>query len=205
MLGLREDAPGNGRIHGMIRRLRQYRCPPIRPQKSRGADGTQTPVCRPRRIPAHAIQFVLDLAYFLLCGVLGAVFLYGCNYGILRWYLIVGGCIGFLAYSRSIGRFVLAVSMLILAAARAFFCAGYRAVLYHPLRLCDRGLCALAARMKKTVSRIGRNIKEKQNLRRAGRRVPCQTETADALPHQKEQKKRSGSKWQRKRNSQRKK
>ena len=205
VLGLCEDVSGKGRFHGILVRLRQYRCPPIRQRLCKEADSQKLPDDKPRRIPAHMMQFVLDIFYFLLCGVLGAVFLYGCNYGILRWYLMVGGCIGFLAYSRSVSRMVMAVGMLIPAAARAFLCAVYRVVLYPPLRLCDRGLCALAAIMKKTAGRIGRQIREKQKRRRAGRRVPCSTEPTEAQPQRTKQQKRSGSKWQKKRNNQRKK
>ena len=141
-LGLCEDTGlHGGRIHVLLLRLRQYRCRPIRCPKSDARCETLRNTGRnQRRMPARVLQCLLDILYFLICGILGAIFLYWRNYGILRWYLILGGCMGFLAYRCSIGRVVLPMFRLAMALLRAAGCLIYNLILYVPLRI---GYCVL--------------------------------------------------------------
>lgn len=134
-LGLRED-PGSdgGKLRPWLLRLRQYRCRALGDGTLPLSDAGQTAPRKPRkRIPAQILQALLDLLYFLICGVLGSIFLYWQNDGILRWYLLLCGGIGFFAYSRSIGAVVMPVFLLCMAILRAGICMLYNKLLYLPL------------------------------------------------------------------------
>ena len=99
-LGVREESPADGgRLRKWILWLRQYRCRAL-PRRKQAVDGDEDGRNKRshHRLPARVVQAMLDILYFLLCGVLGAVFLYWRNSGILRWYLILGGAIGFFIY-----------------------------------------------------------------------------------------------------------
>ena len=117
-LGLRQSAVGE---RSLTARLRRVRCRPIK-SKAAVTDTDDGETCGSRRrkgIPAQAIQFLLDILYFLLCGILGAVFLYWRSSGILRWYPVLGGLLGFWAYSRSVGVLMMRLTALAAACATA--------------------------------------------------------------------------------------
>ncbi len=184
MTGVREDpGSGCGRLQPWLLRLRQYRCRALFVRGQTLSDGQETASRKPRRIPAQVLQVMLDLLYFLICGVLGAVFLYWRNDGIMRWYLVLCGGIGFWGYSRSIGRVVLPVFMLCTAALRAGLCALYNGILYPPLHLACRILtvlgtqCVTACRValqriqsRRCRKRIRRILWELPRTRKKGRR-----------------------------------
>ena len=131
-----EDAAALGpRMYAALRRLRQFRLRSLRDGGCCDSGDTceETAVTK-RRIPARVGLLLLDLLYFLVCGVLGAVFLYWCNYGILRWYLVICGGIGFYAYNRTVGAAVIRFGMLAAAVLRAVLCTVWNHTLYYPMR-----------------------------------------------------------------------
>lgn len=50
---------------------------------------------------------IWDVLYFILITPVCAIFMYGVNNGIIRWYIILGAMLGFTAFRLSIGRLVL--------------------------------------------------------------------------------------------------
>ncbi|MBE6657065.1 MAG: hypothetical protein E7604_01335 [Ruminococcaceae bacterium] len=186
MLGVCEDGmhPDN-RMGKWMLRLRQCRCRSVRNGQTKAADRHDTGRSS-HPVPAQVMQCILDLLYFLVCGVLGAVFLYWRNDGILRWYLVLAGSIGFFAYSRTVGVLVMRTMALVLALVHAALCTLWNLTLYYLLRL---GYLAGAA----LIHRIAGGIR--QLAARFHRKNKTQTE----------QQKRNRTLWQRNRNSQRKK
>lgn len=183
-LGLRED-PGSdgGRLRPWLLRLRCCRCRPFPGRRSQAADRTATAsAVRRRTAAAQILQAMLDILYFLVCGILGAVFLYWCNFGILRWYLILCGGIGFFAYSRSIGAVVLPICLLCMAALRAGICTLYNGILYLPLCWIIRLLTALGRQAKRMTNSIYQKIQYKRCRRRV-RRILCTEKPAKTKKH----------------------
>ncbi len=173
-LGVREDSCSDGgRLRKWILVLRQYRCRML-PRRSPAVGDIRKR--RPHhRLPARVVQAMLDILYFLICGVLGAVFLYWRNSGILRWYLILGGVIGFNAYSRSLGRWMLPLFQLGISVIRAGICALYNGILYYPVYMMDRILTGFGGLCKKTGSAVVQNI-QRRRCRRRIRRILCTEE-----------------------------
>ena len=176
-LGVREESPAEGgRLRKWILALRQYRCRVLpRRKQAVGGDEDGRNKRSHRRLPARVVQAMLDILYFLLCGVLGAVFLYWQNSGILRWYLILGGAIGFFAYSRSLGRWMLPLFQLGISVIRAGMCALYNGILYYPVYMIDRILIELGGLCKKAGTAVVRTI-QRRRCRRRIRKILCTEE-----------------------------
>ena len=173
-LGVREESPAEGgRLRKWILALRQYRC---RTLPGRSPSVGDIPKQRSHhRLPARVVQAMLDILYFLLCGVLGAVFLYWQNSGILRWYLILGGAMGFFAYSRSLGRWMLPLFQLGISVIRAGMCALYNGILYYPVYMIDRVLYGMGLLCKKAGNAVVRTI-QRRRCRRRIRKILCTEE-----------------------------
>ena len=175
MLTVRTAEHG-GRLRKWILALRQYRCRvlPRRKQAVGGGEDGRNKRSH-HRLPARVVQAMLDILYFLLCGVLGAVFLYWQNSGILRWYLILGGAIGFFAYSRSLGRWMLPLFQLGISVIRAGMCALYNGILYYPVYMIDRILIELGGLCKKAGNAVVRTV-QRRRCRRRIRKILCTEE-----------------------------
>ena len=176
-LGVREDACSDGgRLRKWILALRQYRCRVLpRRKQAVGGDEDGRNKRSHHRLPARVVQAMLDILYFLLCGVLGAVFLYWQNSGILRWYLILGGAIGFFVYSRSLGRWMLPLFQLGISVIRAGMCALYNGILYYPVYMIDRVLYGMGLLCKKAGNAVVRTI-QRRRCRRRIRKILCTEE-----------------------------
>lgn len=176
-LGVREESPAEGgRLRKWILWLRQYRCRALpRRKQAVGGDEDGRNKRSHHRLPARVVQAMLDILYFLLCGVLGAVFLYWQNSGILRWYLILGGAIGFFAYSRSLGRWMLPLFQLGISVIRAGMCALYNGILYYPVYMIDRVLYGMGLLCKKAGNAVVRTI-QRRRCRRRIRKILCTEE-----------------------------
>ena len=184
-LGVREDAGSDGgRLRKWILHLRQYRCRAL-PWRRLAVGGGENETGNQRhRIPARVVQAMLDILYFLICGVSGAVFLYWRNSGILRWYLILCGVLGFLAYSRSIGRFLLPVFLLCTALIRAGMCAWYNGILYYPLYVVYRILTVFGTWCRRIDRAVWQKI-QTGRCRRRVRRILCAREPDKDSPKKK--------------------
>ena len=176
-LGVREESSAEGgRLRKWILALRQYRCRVLpRRKQAVGGDEDGRNKRSHHRLPARVVQAMLDILYFLLCGVLGAVFLYWQNSGILRWYLILGGAIGFFAYSRSLGRWMLPLFQLGISVIRAGMCALYNGILYYPVYMIDRVLYGMGLLCKKAGNAVVRTI-QRRRCRRRIRKILCTEE-----------------------------
>ena len=103
-------------------------------------------------------RFLADIFYFLVCGVIGAVFLYRANDGILRWYLIVAGILGVYGYRLTLGVPLNAVRRWILSAVRTLAGLLWRTLLFSPLRCLGRigkriGACVCSC-IRRTVAHL---------------------------------------------------
>ncbi|MBR5871870.1 MAG: spore cortex biosynthesis protein YabQ [Clostridia bacterium] len=172
--GLRRGTVGE---NGLTARLCRIRCRPVRDTVTAAA-----PMRRGICVSERVMQFLLDIFYFLLCGILGAVFLYWRNSGILRWYLILCGGLGFWAYTRTVGVLVMRLTAFVFACVHALLCTAFNRIVYYPLHIGDRACAALAARMRRLRIRVP---KQKTNGTKKRRRI--------------------GALWQSRKNSQRKK
>ncbi|MBQ7982304.1 MAG: spore cortex biosynthesis protein YabQ [Clostridia bacterium] len=173
-----DTPPDDSKRRHLTARLRALRCRRVTDGRAGTSGGTPR-----RRVPGFVLQLLLDLLYFLLCGVLGAVFLYWRNDGILRWYLVLAGILGFSAYHATAGVLVMRLCGLVLALLYAARVVLWNTVLYPPLRMGYRLLVWLGRRFRAAGKRIGQRLWHK-----AGKTT----------------KKRKGILWQRKKSSRKK-
>ena len=169
---MENGSPDSGE-NTLTARLRRCRCRSVRGVTAAEGEQTRPPACR--RLSAQVSQFMLDMLFFLVCGVSGAVFLYWRNSGILRWYLILGGAIGFFAYSRSLGRWMLPLFQLGISVIRAGMCALYNGILYYPVYMIDRVLYGMGLLCKKAGNAVVRTI-QRRRCRRRIRKILCTEE-----------------------------
>jgi hypothetical protein len=174
-MGLRCVDGADGKL---ISRLRQ-----CRRRSVRGKPALEQPhdAGHVHRIPTAVLQCILDILYFFICGILGAVFLYWRNEGIFRWYLMLCGVLGYWAYRHTAGVVVMRGAAFILSCTRALLCTLFNYTLYYPLRWGWLALTAIAVRCRKLGIRF------------------CRRKTKET-----KQRKRIGALWQNNRNSQRK-
>ncbi|MBQ7299582.1 MAG: spore cortex biosynthesis protein YabQ [Clostridia bacterium] len=144
-------------------------------------DGERVP-CRIRA----AAMLLGDVFFMLACGVLGAVFLYRYNCGILRWYLVLGWIVGYAAYRSSAGRLV----------RRGL--SALRAWMHAVIRLLHRYLLS-------PVLRIGAHLIDRYRRYLAARRTQRNERRAAGQADKGQPTKRTGVLWQRKKSSRRKK
>ena len=52
------------------------------------------------------LQFVLDMLFFVLISPLCAIFMYGINLGIIRWYIVICVLLGYAMFEFSIGKLI---------------------------------------------------------------------------------------------------
>ncbi|MBP3919083.1 MAG: spore cortex biosynthesis protein YabQ [Clostridia bacterium] len=88
-----------------------------------------------KHLPLQAVQFLLDILFFILCGALFSVFVYHRNAGELRWYVIAASLLGFFAWYETAGRAVMRFTALILAVLRAVVLILFNYILYYPCRI----------------------------------------------------------------------
>lgn len=67
-----------------------------------------------------------DILFFVICGILASIFVYRYCSGIIRFYVLIGYVLGFVAYYNSIGRFVIYLSdilvFFIVSVSKRVFC-----------------------------------------------------------------------------------
>ncbi|MBO5649347.1 MAG: spore cortex biosynthesis protein YabQ [Clostridia bacterium] len=134
---------GIGFPHGAIRKLSAVRLRILPPADA--ADGARRIGAR----AAHIVEFFADVLYFLICGCIGAIFLYRFCNGAVRWYAVVCALIGAALYRRLLRGCVLCVTALPILLLRAGAVTICNTVLCPPLRLLMRAVRGIGRILRK--------------------------------------------------------
>lgn len=131
------------------------------------------------------VRFLSDIVYFLVCGMIGAVFLYRANEGILRWYLIVSGILGAYLYRRTLGIPVTALRRLLTSALHASAVFLWRRLLFPPLhvfRCGGRRVCScIRIGIRRTVGHFP--VRRRKQKNHGGRAASSAVPQEDVYEH----------------------
>jgi hypothetical protein len=104
------------------------------------------------------ILFITDILYFLFITPVFAIFLYYQNFGLVRWYALLGLTLGFCSYYFSVGRLVISVSEYIVFYMRISF--------LYIVFFITRPFIPLVRLCKKEIHKIKSKYKEKKAIKR---------------------------------------
>lgn len=134
---------------------------------------------------AFVVRFLADLFYFSVCGVIGAVFLYRANDGILRWYLIAAGIVGAYGYRRTLGVPLRALQRRVLSAVRATGGLLWNYLLYPPLHILLRGGRRICSWIRRGIRRMFGHwpVRRRKHKKQRGRTPPSAVPQEDVYEH----------------------
>ena len=68
-----------------------------------------------------SVLFFCDILFFILITPISAIFLFGVNYGIVRWYIIIFALLGFFLFRKTIGQIIEKILVKIVLKMRKIF------------------------------------------------------------------------------------